>query len=239
MGIPSINSAFGGEGESGADHTAFDTVMHFERDIDPGHDYGVALARLNARAMLRLANAKILPFDLAAIGTISQRYLAELKKFADAQRAQTERENAQLDNDDFALALDPKGALKPPVRRMSVPHFNFAPLDNALMRFEAAVAKLDLSVDRDYAALERINQLLFTAEAALLNPNGLPDRPWYRHQLYAPGTFEGYGAKRLPAIREGIEYRQYEQVPGAIADLAAGFDRLTARVQEIIELAND
>ncbi len=239
VGIPSINSSFRGEGHSGAYHTMHDTVMHFERDIDPGHDYGVALAQLNGRITLRLANATVLPFDLGAITTIVKKYLAEVKKLADDQRETTKRQNEHLAAGDFALVLDPSGSLMPPERRPAVPHFNFAPLDNAVMRLEQATDALELEANRDYAAIERINQLLYTAEAELMNPKGLPDRPWYRHQLYAPGTFEGYGAKTLPAIRESIEYRNYAQVPGAIEDLAAALDRLTMRVEEIRVLADD
>lgn len=135
--------------------------------------------------------------------------------------------------------LDARTALTPPARRRAVPHFNFAPLDNALTRLEQATDALDLDARRDYAAIERINELLYTAEAELMNPQGLPDRPWYRHQLYAPGTYEGYGAKTLPAIREAIEYRNYDEVEGAIEDLAAALDRLTARVDEIRALADE
>ena len=245
LGIPSINSSFGGEGRSGNYHTLHDTVMHFERDIDPGHQYGAALARLNGRATLRLANAKLLPFDLGAIRTIVRTYLDDVEKLADDQRATTKRQNDAIASGAYAIALDPRvaldprGALEPPPRREPVPHFNFAPVANALARLEVAVRRLDLSVDRDYPAIERINQLLYTAEATLLNPRGLPDRPWYRHQIYAPGSFEGYGAKTLPAIREAIEYRRYDQVAGAITDLANGLDRLTSHVDQIVALTDE
>ncbi len=46
---------------------------------------------------------------------------------------------------------------------------------------------------------------------AFLSPDGLPDRPWYRHQIYAPGLYTGYGVKTLPGVREAIEKDDVEE----------------------------
>ena len=56
-----------------------------------------------------------------------------------------------------------------------------------------------------------VNEALYRAEQQLLSPNGLPRRPWYRHSIYAPGFYTGYGVKTLPGIREAIEQRNFTE----------------------------
>jgi N-acetylated-alpha-linked acidic dipeptidase len=69
----------------------------------------------------------------------------------------------------------------------------------------------------------------------LTRSEGLPRRPWYVHQIYAPGFYTGYGVKTLPAVREAIEQRQWQEaeqqigiVAGTIAGYAKEVDRATA-----------
>ena len=57
----------------------------------------------------------------------------------------------------------------------------------------------------DAAAIARLNQTLMRAERDLIEPAGLPDRPWYRHVIYAPGLYTGYGVKTIPGVREAID----------------------------------
>jgi len=59
------------------------------------------------------------------------------------------------------------------------------------------------------------------AEHALTTPTGLPRRPWYRHQLYAPGFSTGYGVKTMPYTREAIEQRNWDQARAGIVTVAA------------------
>ena len=53
--------------------------------------------------------------------------------------------------------------------------------------------------------LSQLNVLLTSIDRALLDPRGLPGRPWYRSFIYAPGLMTGYGVKTLPAVREAIQ----------------------------------
>jgi N-acetylated-alpha-linked acidic dipeptidase len=62
--------------------------------------------------------------------------------------------------------------------------------------------------------------MLVRSERVLLSPEGLPGRPWYKHLLYAPGTYAGYGAKTMPAAREAIELKRYSEADGEIARIA-------------------
>jgi N-acetylated-alpha-linked acidic dipeptidase len=58
---------------------------------------------------------------------------------------------------------------------------------------------------------KRLNEIIFRAERALTNPEGLKGRPWYTHEIYAPGLYTGYGVKTLPAVREAIEGRLWDE----------------------------
>ena len=238
MGIPTANLALGGEGGGGSYHTLYDTVEHYERFGDPGYVYGVVLAQVSGRATLRMANARLLPFDFTDLVDTVRRYVKELEVLADAERKDVERVNRLIDSGEFAAALDPTKALRPPARRESVPHFNFAPIHNALAQVQKALDGYAVTPADDDSVLGEINRLLFTSEQLLTREEGLPGRPWYRHQIYAPGYYTGYGAKTLPWIREAMEHRQYDQVPAGVEAVAATMRALATRIEDINTLAN-
>ena len=237
LGIASSNLAFYGESPNGSYHTRYDTVDHFERFVDPGHAYGLALARIAGRATLRMANAPLLPFDFAGLLDALENYVAEVEGLAGSLRERTARENRLVASGAYAAALDPGGTLRPPKPRPAVPHFDFSPLLNGLARIREALDGYRVRPGLDRETLAEVNRLLYTSERLLLREEGLPDRPWYRHQLYAPGVETGYGAKTLPAVREAIELRRYERVGPGVAALAEVFAALAARIEEIAALA--
>ena len=237
LGISAANVSVSGEGESGSYHTLYDTFEHYERFVDPGHVYGVVLAKVTGRATLRMANAPLLPFDFADLAATIKRYVAEVEELADNQREETGRVNALVENGEYAAALDPTKALKPPPVHAAVPHFNFAPVHNAVARLDEALSGVTLSADLDLAVLSQVNPLLYTAERTLIHEQGLPGRPWFRHQLYAPGFYTGYGAKTLPWIRESIEQRKYDQVAPGVDALAAALNALAEQMERIKALA--
>ena len=237
LGISSANISAGGEAESGSYHTLYDTVEHYERFVDPGHVYGVVLAKTTGRATLRMANAPLLPFDFKDLASTVKGYVNEVEELADKQRAETARVNGLIESGDFTAALDPTKALQPPPHRAPVPHFNFAPIHNALARLDAALDGTTLSPDLDTATLDEINILLYTAERLLLRKEGLPGRPWFRHQIYSPGRYTGYGAKTLPWVREAIEQRRYDQVAPGVTALADALNALAEQMERIKALA--
>lgn len=236
-GIASANISIGGEGGGGSYHTLYDTVENYERFVDPGYVYGVVLAQVSGRATLRMANARLLPFDFTSLVETVRRYVADLEAFADRERKEVARVNRLIESGAFTAALDPTEALGAPARRASVPHFNFAPLHNALARIDAALDSYAVTPEVNDAVLAEINRLLFTSERLLTPEGGLPGRPWYRHQIYAPGFYTGYGAKTLPWIREAIELRQYGQVAPGVDAVAATLRALAARIDDIKALA--
>ena len=237
LGISSANISIRGEAEGSSYHTRHDTVEHYERFGDPGHVYGVVLAKATGRATLRMANAPLLPFDFNDLASTIRRYVEEIEELADKQRAETARVNSLVESGQFAAALDPTKSLRPPPLRDAVPHFNFAPIHNALARLDDAVNGTRLFADLDAAKLDEINTLLYTAERVLLREGGLPGRPWYRHQIYSPGRYTGYAAKTLPWVREAIEQRKYDQVMPGVTALAAALNALAEQMERVKALA--
>src|SRR5207302_11286161 len=117
---------------------------------------------------------------------------------------------------------------------------NFAPLENALEvlskgaeHYKAAVSKAQASGfsggDRELIAL---NHKLLESERRLLDPAGLPRRPWYRHLIYAPGVYTGYSPKTMPGIREAIEQRRWPEADAEIARVAKVLESEAALVEE-------
>ncbi|HWG37835.1 MAG TPA: transferrin receptor-like dimerization domain-containing protein, partial [Terriglobales bacterium] len=76
-----------------------------------------------------------------------------------------------------------------------------------------------------------LNQLLYTSERKLLDAAGLPRRPWYQHQIYAPGFYTGYGVKTLPGIREAIEQKDYAEAAKEEQVIVKALDSFTAQVE--------
>jgi len=70
------------------------------------------------------------------------------------------------------------------------------------------------------ASLTDVNKLMIESERKLTTAEGLPNRPWFKHQIYAPGFYTGYAAKTMPAVREAIEQKQWKQAEAGIVVVA-------------------
>ena len=241
LGIASANLGFGGENASGSYHTLYDTYEHFVRFQDPGFRYGVALASLGGLATLRLANADVLPFRFSGLTDNLKLYAEELDGLANEQRKQAVLRQQLLGDASYTLALDPVKTLHAPQPLPRVPHFNFAPLQNALVSLEEEARSLDATLDGlDTASLTarnltELNRRLYLSERQLTRAEGLPGRDWYRHQVYAPGYNTGYEVKTLPRVREAIEARHYEVVDAEIAVTAGVLKDFAGYLREIRE----
>jgi N-acetylated-alpha-linked acidic dipeptidase len=236
LGIASLNLGFGGEGHYGQYHSAYDSIDHFLRFQDPDFSYGIALAQVAGRAVLRLSEADLLPFDFtrsaARIGT----YVSELERLVEQMSADTVEHNQRVADDVFRRAASPYETYVPPAPRDQVPALDVTPLRQAVDRLHVAARRFDTaavrSVDGPHGeAVARANAILLTAERALTRPEGLPRRPWFRHQVYAPGYYTGYGVKTLPAVREAIEERQWDEATRQIPLVAATLERYAAEIE--------
>jgi N-acetylated-alpha-linked acidic dipeptidase len=240
-GIASLNLAFGGEDDYGQYHSIYDSFDHYLRFMDPDFAYGVTLAKAAGRLSLRLAQADVIPLDFAPLVKALETYLKEVRALAEARREEADLRRKDVEDGLYEAWFTPHEARVRPPLLEPVPHLNFTPLDNALDRLRRSVAAYDAARSArggralDPASAARLNAILRGAERALTRDEGLPGRPWYRHQIYAPGRYTGYGVKTLPAVREAVELRQWreaEDQAAVVARTLEGFageiDRATA-----------
>ena len=219
LGIASLNIGFGGEDRGGIYHSIYDDFYWYTHFSDTNFVYGRALAQLAGTSVLRLADAELLPLDFQDFSETIGRYVQEVEKLARDKRDQIIETNRQIDDGVFAAVNDPKHPQQPPKKENVPPILNFAPLENgfaALQRvtdlYEKALAHAG---DNGAAALARaslrdVNQRLILVERALTLQDGLPQREWFKHQIYAPGFYTGYGVKTLPAVRESLEQKDWK-----------------------------
>jgi N-acetylated-alpha-linked acidic dipeptidase len=211
--IAALNISYNGEGEYGVYHSAYDSFDHFKRFVDPNFDYGITQAKTTGRMMLRLANADSLPFEASTLAETVARYATEVSKLADTARINSEEKNRQLREHTMELAADPLKPFVAPKEDDAVPHLELAPLQNAVARLRKSARAFDASASRDDRTIMRL-------ERALSREQGLPGRPWYRHHIYAPGFYTGYGVKSLPGVREAIEQRKWSDANAQAVILA-------------------
>jgi len=232
-GVPSFNLAFGGEDPGGEYHSIYDSYDDYRRFKDPGFQYGVALAKAAGRTSLRMADASLLPFDFRSLYKTVNGYATELTGLLDQMRESTALSNQLIREHHYSYAGDPTVTLLPPPVKEEVPYLDFSPLQNALRNLEKATDRLaDTLGKRNLTNLtenisDAVNQALYKAEQQLLSSKGLPRRDWYRHAIYAPGFYTGYGVKTLPGIREAIEQRNWKEAQEQIGVAASVLQQFT------------
>ncbi|HEX2833519.1 MAG TPA: M28 family metallopeptidase [Thermoanaerobaculia bacterium] len=213
LGIASLNVGYDGESEYGVYHSAYDSFDHYLRFGDPTFAYGVTQAKTTGRMMLRLANADMLPFETTSLATTVGRYLDEVTELANELREKAEEQNLQIREKTAELAADPTKPFAAPKPAEEVPHLELAALQNAVTRLQKNARAFDAKPARADATLMRL-------ERALTRREGLPVRPWYRHHVYAPGFYTGYGVKTFPGVREALEQKKWKDANAQIAILA-------------------
>ncbi len=235
LGIPSLNLGYGGENAGGEYHSIYDSYDHFKRFKDPKFEYGVVLAKTAGRATLRIANADVLPFDFRTFQRTVSSYASEVMTLLESMREATEIENQLIDEKRFIHAADPTIPYFPPAKKDQVPYLNFSSLQNALASLDKAVnqfADLQTANPKPNTNLNTLNKLLYQAEQQLLTDTGLPRRGWYRHTIYAPGFYTGYGVKTLPGIREAIEQRSWQEAQEQIEIASEAIGRYANTVEQ-------
>ncbi len=229
LGVPALDFGFGGEDPGGEYHSVYDSYDDYSRFKDPGFQYGVALAQTAGRAVLRMADADLLPFDFRSLYKTISRYSGEVIDLTDALRESTAVDNQVIKTNDYNLATDPTKPTKAPEPKAEVPYLDFAPLQNALHNLEKstnAMADIWTKAAKAGGDNDALNKKLYQAEQQLLDAEGLPRRGWYKHTIYAPGFYTGYGVKTLPGIREAIEQRNYTEAQQQIAVVAKHLNQL-------------
>ena len=243
-GIASLNLGFGDDDPGGVYHSIYDSYDHYIRFNDPDLRYGVTLAQVAGRAMLRLANADVLPLRTEDFATAVSHYVDEIEATAQSMRHATEEEALLQQMHIYELGRSHNDPAAPPSREADVPYINFAPLRNSASLLMQSARRFDnaaLSVTRSggglsAAQMHALNSTLRTLEQSLLGTPGLAGRPWYRHVVYAPGTYTGYGVKTLPGVREAVEERQFTQVDAAVKQAAEALDAYRTKLDDTTRL---
>ena len=229
LGIPTLDLGFGGEDGGGEYHSIYDSYDDYRRFKDSSFKYGVALAQTAGHAVLRMADAELLPFDFRNLQTTINKYVTELNELVDKMRESTAMDNQLIKANDFALAADPKKHEQLPVAKDSVPKLDFTALKTAVDTLKKVADKLAANwtaASQTNGNNDKLNKLLYHAEQQLLSADGLPRRPWYRHTIYAPGFYTGYGVKTLPGIREAIEQRNWKEAQDQVGVVAKSINNL-------------
>jgi N-acetylated-alpha-linked acidic dipeptidase len=239
LGVPSLNLGYGGEDDGGIYHSIYDDFYWFTHFSDTSFVYGRALAQTAGTAVLRLANADLLPFAFTNLAETVQGYVKDLQSLRDRRAEQIAERNREIDEGLFKLASDPRDPVTAPQREGAAPQLNFAPLLNAVDSLNHAAARYEKAYSRAVSAgrqdaAHSVNQRLLQAERALTSSEGLKNRPWYVHMLYAPGFYTGYGVKTIPGVREAIEQGQWSDADREIARAAAAIEREATLVSGLV-----
>jgi N-acetylated-alpha-linked acidic dipeptidase len=237
LGLSTLNLGFGGEDNGGEYHTNFDTYAHYSTHKDPGFAYCAALSKVAGLAALRLATSDFLPYDFSKLYKTIDGYAKDLQSATDNLREATLLENNALKNNYFLLAKNPTAPLLPPVAKKEVPFLDFSPLQNALTELEKTTTALQVTAGKlkdTPAVWANWNKKMYQAEQQLLSEKGLPRREWYRHTLYAPGFYTGYGVKTLPGVREAIEQREFVEAQEQIKVLAGAIEKFRSYLATLL-----
>jgi N-acetylated-alpha-linked acidic dipeptidase len=201
LGIPSIETGFGGA--AGWYHSAYDTYTAMERFGDPGYLSHAAEGRLDAVIVARLADADLVPYDFAALGS----YLGQLVQRI-SRTASPAMPGAQIPV--LSAATDEL--------RTAGERFN-ATRDSVLAH--GAVTG---------PTLARANGDLRQVEQKLTRPNGLQDRAFMKNLIFASDRDNGYANIALPGIAEAVKDNDADRASREVQDLTS---RIRAAAAEV------
>jgi N-acetylated-alpha-linked acidic dipeptidase len=244
LGIACLDLGYGGEDGGGIYHSIYDDIYWYKHFSDTDFAYCRTLAQTVGTAVIRIADADLLPYEFHNFAETVRRYLDELKKLLASTRDQIKERNRQIEEGVFPATTDPKQPLVPPKKEEVPPHLNFAPLDNAMDALTQSASRYS-KISKEFSqksptalasVLAGINQKLIRSDRLLTSDDGLPGRPWFKNLIYAPGLYTGYDVKTIPSVREAIEQKQWKEAELEIVRVAAA---LTAQATLIESAALD
>jgi N-acetylated-alpha-linked acidic dipeptidase len=249
-GISTLSVEFGGEDDGTQYHSIYDDFYWYTHFVDSDFLYERALAQTVGTAIIRLADADLIPVDYSPQAEAIAKYETELEKILkDKQDEFTER-NLELQEDVFTATDDPRRPSVPPPMEVIPPYMSFAPMKNAIEllkksseRYSKALAAWQVNGSPAVPAegLHAINADLIGIPRLFLSEKGLPERPWFKNQIYAPGAYTGYGAKPIAAVREYMDQKKWKeadaqipQVAQVIENVAAGINKAAVDLENLI-----
>jgi N-acetylated-alpha-linked acidic dipeptidase len=248
-GISALDIAYEGEDDGDQYHSIYDDFYWYTHFIDTDFSYGRALAQTGGTAIMRLADAEVIPFEYGDEADTIAKYVKDLEKLLKDKQDEITERNLELQEGVFSATADPRKTFVPPPAKPVPPFMNFAPLKNGVEsikksseRYQTAFAKWqkggsDLPPD----AAAALNFDLLKIQRTFLSERGLPERPWFRHQVYAPGAYTGYGAKPIAAVREYMDEEKWKeaeaQVP-TVGDILENVANAIGKAADDLEKAN-
>jgi N-acetylated-alpha-linked acidic dipeptidase len=219
----------------------YDDFYWYTHFSDTEFVYGKALAQTAGTMLMRFADADVLPYDFVDFADTMHRYVTEVKKLLSDKQEEIRNRNEAIDQHLYEAASDPRHPLLAPPRQTVPPFLNFAPLDNALSALDKSAKRYSKAINsfakkKDATSgenLDALNAQLIQTERQLISSDGLPRRPWFKHLIYAPGFYTGYGVKTLPGVREGIEEKRYEEAEREISRAAQALIAYAASVDRV------
>ncbi|HLJ79283.1 MAG TPA: M28 family metallopeptidase [Acidobacteriaceae bacterium] len=194
----------GSGGPYGVYHSVFDNFAWFVMNADPTFVYEQEMARVFGLEVINMADADVLPYDYVTYGK-------EIAAYLDA--AQKKGQQAGL------LGLD------------------FASAEQATQRFitlsEQVRQKQQHLDDDSTASLASLNIQLRQVEGDFLSAAGLPNRPWFKHTIYAPGEYTGYAAVVIPGVNEAIDAKDLSRAQEQMKVLTDAINRADGTLEAI------
>ena len=244
LGIASLSLGYGGEDEQGIYHSIYDDFYWYTHFSDTDFVYGRALSQTIGTSVMRLSDAEVLPYDFVDFADTVQKYTKDLEKLLADKQEEIRERNQELDEGVFKATFDPRRPTVAPSREEVPPHLNFAPMENAAELLTRSAARYQKALSQKQAGLSEIqtetlralNAKLIDSERKLTNEDGLPRRPWYKHLLYAPGVYSGYGVKTVPGVREGIEQKKYSEAEQEIVRVAEALEQESELIDSAAQL---
>jgi N-acetylated-alpha-linked acidic dipeptidase len=233
-GIPSLNLGFGGEDEGTQYHSIYDDFYWYTHFADTDFAYGRALAQTAGTAIMRLADADLLPFSYTPQSEAIANYEKELERLLKDKQDEFTELKLELEEGVFAATADPRKPIQPPAAEAVPPYMSFARMKNALEIFKASserYAKAQKSWEAQGSpsltaqSLNRVNSDLLEISRRFLNERGLPERPWFKNQIYAPGAYTGYDARPIAAVREYMDEKKWEKADAEIPQVSEAIER--------------
>ncbi len=240
-GIPTMSIEYGGEDDGSQYHSIYDDFYWFTHFVDTDFAYGQALSRTAGTAMMRLADAEVIPLDFAPQAEALEHYVSALETLLKDKQEEYAERNLQLGEGVFLATSDPRRPVLPPKPEAVPPYMSFAPLKNAVTQFRHSAdryAKALASLEaRGAQALPAESQLAVNAKLMgvsrlFLDEQGLPERPWFKNMVYAPGAYTGYEASPLAAVREYMDSKQWQEADAQVPRIARSVSNAAAGVAE-------
>jgi N-acetylated-alpha-linked acidic dipeptidase len=246
-GISTVDMSFGGEDDADQYHSIYDDFYWYTHFVDTDFSYGRALAQTEGSNVLRLADADLVPVSYGPQADAIAKYEGELETLLKDKQDEITERNLELKEGVFKATADPKKTFVPPPAEAVPPYMNFTPMKNAIAKLKTSADRYSKALAAYQAAgaqpvsaqaLVTVNTDVLHVSRLFLNEKGLPERPWFKNQVYAPGAYTGYGAKPIAAVREYMDEKKWAEaeaqipmVAGVLTNVATGIDKAAADLE--------